>query len=111
LWVASNRLSAEAKQVLNAIAGLRRQIAESNNTIKTLNQQVTEATADQERVRRNLSSLNSVSGQQERVQKYASDLANLDGRVVSLRDQIAAETRKRDGLNQQLSQRIDSASF
>ena len=111
LWVASNRLSAEAKQTLNAIAALRRQVAESNNTIRVLNQQVTESTNDQERVRRNLSSLNSVSGQQERVQRYATDLANLDGKIVTLRDQIAAETKKRDGLNQQLAQRIESANF
>jgi len=111
MWVASNRLTAEARKTLGEIAALRRQVADSNNAIRVLNQQVTEATADQERVRRNLSSLNSVSGQQERVQKYASDLANLDGRIVTMRDQIAVETKKRDGLNQQLSQRIEAASF
>ncbi len=109
--VSSNRLSAEAKQVLNGILTLRRQVYQSNSTIKMLGAQVTEATTDQERVRRNLQSLNSVAGQQERVQKYASDLANLDGRVVTLRDQIAAETKKRDDLNRQLSQRIDAANF
>ncbi len=110
-WIASNRLSPEAKQIMNGIAALRRQVAESTRAIQAMNQQVTESTADQERVRRNLSSLNSVSGQTERVQKYASDLASLDGKIVTLRDQIAAETRKRDGLNQQLAQRIDSANF
>ncbi len=111
IWILSNRLSPEAKQTLGAIAVLRRQIAESNNTIRNLTAQTTEATSDQERVRRNLSSLNSVAGQQERVQKYASDLASLDGKIVTLRDQIAAETKKRDGLNQQLSQRIEAATF
>lgn len=111
MWVASNRLTADARKTLGEIAALRRQVADSNNAIRMLNQQVTEATADQERVRRNLSSLNSVSGQQERVQKYASDLANLDGRIVTMRDQIAVETKKRDGLNQQLSQRIEVANF
>jgi chromosome segregation ATPase len=111
VWLASNRLSSEAKQIMSGIAALRRQVAESNRAIQAMNQQVTESTADQERVRRNLSSLNSVSGQTERVQKYASDLANLDGKIVTLRDQIAAETKKRDGLNQQLAQRIESANF
>jgi hypothetical protein len=111
VWLASNRLSPEAKQIMSGIAALRRQVAESNRAIQVMNQQVTESTADQERVRRNLSSLNSVSGQTERVQKYASDLANLDGKIVTLRDQIAAETKKRDGLNQQLAQRIESANF
>ncbi len=111
MWISSNRLTPEAKQILSGIAALRRQVAESNRTIKNLNAQVTEATSDQERVRRNLSSLNSVAGQQERVQKYASDLASLDGKIVTMRDQIVAETKKRDGLNQQLSQRIEAATF
>ena len=111
IWILSNRLSPEAKQTLGAIAVLRRQIAESNNTIRNLTAQTTEATSDQQRVRQNLSSLNSVAGQQERVQKYASDLASLDGKIVTLRDQIAAETKKRDGLNLQLSQRIEAATF
>lgn len=111
IWILSNRLSPEAKQTLGAIAVLRRQIAESNNMIRNLTAQTTEATSDQQRVRQNLSSLNSVAGQQERVQKYASDLASLDGKIVTLRDQIAAETKKRDGLNLQLSQRIEAATF
>ena len=111
IWILSNRLSPEAKQTLGAIAVLRRQITESNNTIRNLTAQTTEATSDQQRVRQNLSSLNSVAGQQERVQKYASDLASLDGKIVTLRDQIAAETKKRDGLNLQLSQRIEAATF
>ena len=111
IWISSNRLTPEGKQTLSGIAALRRQIAESNHTIRNLSAQVTESTNDQERVRRNLSSLNSVAGQQERVQKYASDLASLDGRIVTMRDQIAAETKKRDGLNQQLSQRIEAANF
>jgi hypothetical protein len=111
IWISSNRLSAEAKKTLADIAALRRQINESGNLIKNLNQQSTEAIADQERLRRNISSLNSVSGQQERVQKYAADLANLDGRIVTLRDQIAAENKKREGLNQQLALRIENAKF
>ena len=109
--VSGNRLTPEAKQVLNGILNLRRQVNQSSETIKTLGAQVLETTNDQERVRRNLSSLNSVPGQQERVQKYASDLANLDSRVVTLRDQIAAETKKRDDLKRQLAQRIDAAKF
>ncbi len=109
--ISGNRLSAEAKQTLNGILALRRQVNQSNETIKTLGLQVTASTTDQERVRRNLQSLNSVAGQQERVQKYATDLANLDAKIVTLRDQIVAETKKRDDLNNQLSLRIDAAKF
>lgn len=111
MWISSNRLSADAKRILQGIMDLRAQATASNQAIKMLNLQVTESTNDQERVRRNLASLNSVSGQQERVQKYASDLAALDAKIVGLRDQIAAETKKFEGLNQQLAARINSANF
>jgi hypothetical protein len=111
LWVRSNRLTPEAKQVLSAIVALRGQVAEAQRTIERLGKQVTEATGDQERVRQNLSSLNNVSGQQERVQRYATELAKLDAQIVSLRDQIAAETKRKDGLSGQLEQKIESATF
>lgn len=111
LWVASNRLTPEAKQTLGAIAMLRGQVAEAERAIARLNKQVSEATGDQDRVRRNMSSLNSVSGQQERVQRYATELANLDAKIATLRDQIAAETKRKDGLVAQLEQRIATASF
>jgi hypothetical protein len=107
----SARLSPAAKQILAEMAALRRQIADSNNLVKSLNAQSSEASADQDRVRRNLASLNSVSGQQERVQKYASDLAALDQRLVDLRKQIAAETTKRDGIQRQLNEKVATANF
>lgn len=108
---ASARLSPAAKQILGEMGALRRQIADSNNLIKSLNAQSNEAAGDQERVRRNLASLNSVSGQQERVQKYAADLATLDQRLVDLRKQIAGETAKRDGIVRQLNDKAASANF
>ncbi len=111
LWIATNRLSAEARKVLTEIAALRRQVAESNNLIRNLNQQVSELAKDQERVRQNLSTLRNVSGQQERIQRYATELSDIDGKIVAQRDQIAAETKKRDTLNQQLAQRAEDAKF
>lgn len=111
LWIATNRLSAEARKVLTEISTLRRQVAESNSLIRNLNQQVSELAKDQERVRQNLSTLRNVSGQQERVQRYATELSDIDGKIVAQRDQIAAETKKRDTLNQQLAQRADEAKF
>lgn len=107
----NSALSAAAKQTLGEIATLRRQLSDSANQIKSLNQQVSEANANSERIRRNLGSLNSVSGQQERVQKYAADLAALDQQITTLGTQIAAETKKRDALQSQLNLKIESATF
>ncbi len=104
-------LSPAAKRILGEIAALRRQIAESETAMKSLQQQINDANQDVERLRRNLASLNGVAGQQERVQKYASDLAAMDARIVTLRDQSAAETRKRDDLRRQLNAKIEAATF
>jgi hypothetical protein len=112
ILVSSNaRLTPDAKRILGEIMTLRRQQADSGNAIKNLNAQIKEATEDSDRVRRNLASFQSVSGQQERVQRYATDLANLDARIVSLRDQVTAETKKRDDLSRQIAQKIEAASF
>jgi uncharacterized coiled-coil protein SlyX len=104
-------LSANAKRVLGEIAALRRQVADSENALKGYSQQIADANQDVERLRRNLSSLNGVVGQQERVQKYAADLAAMDGKIVTLRDQAAAETKKRDEVKRQLSAKIEGATF
>jgi hypothetical protein len=104
-------LSAGAKQFFMELASLRRQIADAENEIKSRTQQIADTGNDVERLRRNLSSLNGVAGQQERVQKYASDLAALDGQITTLRAQVAAETKKRDELRRQLNAKIETANF
>ncbi len=111
LWLSTNRLSNEARQTLTALTNLRRQIAASNNLMRQANQQITELVKDQDRVRQNLNTLRNVSGQQERVQRYATELAEIDSKIVGLRDQIAAETKKRDGLNDELVRRVAEANF
>jgi hypothetical protein len=111
LWLSTNRISSEARQTLTALSNLRRQIAASNNLIRQANQQITELAKDQDRVRQNLNTLRNVSGQQERVQRYATELAEIDSKIVGLRDQIAAETKKRDGLNDELARRVAEANF
>lgn len=111
LWLSTNRLSNEARQTLSALSNLRRQIAASNNLMRQANEQITELAKDQDRVRQNLNTLRNVSGQQERVQRYATELSEIDSKIVALRDQIAAETKKRDGLNDELVRRVAEANF
>lgn len=109
--LATAGLSAAAKQYLTELATIRRQIADSDAKIKALNQQITDTGNDVERLRRNLSSLNGVTGQQQRVQQYAADLAALDGQITNLRTQVATETKKRDDLRRQLNSKMESANF
>lgn len=108
---ATGGISAAAKQFFTELATIRRQLADSDAQIKALNQQITDAGNDVERLRRNLSSLNGVTGQQQRVQQYATDLAALDGQITNLRGQVAAESKKRDDLRRQLNAKMESANF
>lgn len=104
-------ISPAAKQFFAELATIRKQIADSEAQINAFNQQITNTNNDVDRVRRNLSSLNGVAGQQQRVQQYATDLAALDGQITNLRAQVAAESKKRDDLKKQLNAKMDSASF
>lgn len=109
--IAARRLPPAAKQSLSELATLRRQIADATSAEKALMQQATDMATDSERVRRNLSSLNGVTGQQERVQKYAADLANLDTQITTLKAQAQSEARKREGLQKQLAAKIEALNF
>lgn len=108
---ATGGISAAARQFFTELATIRRQLADSEAQIKALNQQIADTGNDVERLRRNLSSLNGVTGQQQRVQQYATDLAALDGQITNLRGQVAAETKKRDDLRRQLNAKMESANF
>ncbi|MDX2267322.1 MAG: DUF4139 domain-containing protein [Bryobacter sp.] len=104
-------LSPAARQFFAEISKLRQAQADADEKIKQLNQQIQESGADVERLRRNLSSLNNVTGQQERVQRYAAELAKLDEQISGLRAEASAETKRRDDLRRQVQTKLESANF
>ncbi|GAB4372262.1 MAG: DUF4139 domain-containing protein [Bryobacter sp.] len=104
-------LSPAARQFFAEISKLRQAQADADAKIKQLNQQIQESGADVERLRRNLSSLNNVTGQQERVQRYAAELAKLDEQISGLRAEVSMETKRRDDLRRQVQTKMESANF
>ena len=65
----------------------RSAIADNDGVLNRTQQEFTDLTRDQERLRQNIESLNRVSGQQEQVQQYARQLAAQESQLAALRDQ------------------------
>ncbi len=112
LAMTQNRaLSAAAKQQLERIAAQKRAVAEADRTIRGAEQRIQSLATDQERLRQNISSLNSISGQQEVVQRYARDLAAREQQIVTLRDQAAEQRTKKSALESELNAMLEKLEF
>jgi hypothetical protein len=110
-YVRNKTFSEAARKQLEQIAGLKQQIAAAGREIQSLEAQVNEVVNDQERLRRNISSLNQVSGQQQQVQGYAQRMANQESQLAALRDRRAETDKKRAALEAELSGTIESMVF
>ena len=110
-YVRNKNFSEGARKQLEQIANLKQQIAAAGSGIQGLETQITDVVNDQERVRRNIGSLNQVSGQQQQVQAYAQRLANQESQLASLRDRRAELDKKRAGLEAELSDSLEGVVF
>ena len=112
LAMTQNRaLSAAAKQQLERIAAQKKAVAEADRAIRGAEQRIQSLATDQERLRQNISSLNSISGQQEVVQRYARDLAAREQQIVTLRDQAAEQRTKKSALESELNAMLEKLEF
>ncbi len=68
-------LTDAGRRSIEQLAALKRQIAENGDQAKRVKDRIDTIAVDEERIRKNLESLNRVSGQQDLVQKYAGQLA------------------------------------
>jgi predicted nucleic acid-binding Zn-ribbon protein len=68
-------------------------------------------TNDEERIRRNIQSLNSVSGQQQQVQNYARQLDAHEQQLAALRDSQAEAQKKKAALETELSKLVEALTF
>jgi chromosome segregation ATPase len=110
-YVRNKSFNEGARKQLEQIANLKQQIASDGREIQTFDSQIAEVVSDQERVRRNIGSLNQVSGQQQQVQNYAQRLANQEAQLASLRDRRAELDKKRAGLEADVSNSIQNMAF
>ena len=110
-YVRNRDLNETARQQLGRIATKKQQIAENNGAIDDVQNQIRDLNTDEDRLRRNIESLNRVSGQQQQVQDYARQLGALEQKLTALRDRQAELQKKKTTLQRELDDMIASLSF
>jgi hypothetical protein len=110
-YVQNRSLSAGARQQLQAIAAQKSKIAAADRELQQTESQMRDLSADQDRIRRNIQSLNAVSGQQQQVQTYARQLDTAEQQLATLRDRQAALAKQKGALQAELDRLIEALSF
>ncbi|HUQ90442.1 MAG TPA: DUF4139 domain-containing protein [Bryobacteraceae bacterium] len=111
VFLQNRSLSAEARKQLEAIAAHKRQIADTDRSLKEVDQDINELVRDQERIRQNLSSLNRVTGQTEQVNKYARELADQESKLAGMRDRLSQLRKQKAAQEQALHSLIERIEF
>jgi hypothetical protein len=110
-YIANRSLTAAQRAELQQISDQKRQVAENAIAIQDAARQIQDATNDESRIRQNISSLNSVSGQQQLVQTYARQLDAAEQRLATLRDRQAELQKRRSALEGALNHLMETLSF
>jgi hypothetical protein len=110
-YVRNRNLSDAGRRQLQGIADQKSQIAETDRSLSDIAGRIANLTSDEERIRRNIESLNSVSGQQQQVQNYARQLDAHEQQLATLRDSQAEAQKKRAALEAELSKLVEALAF
>ena len=110
-YVRNKVISETGRRQLQQILDLKRQVADTDNQIHQADTEITTLVNDQDRVRRNIQSLNNVNGQQEQVQKYARQLATQENQLASLRDHASELKKQKSTLESNLNGQIEKLDF
>jgi hypothetical protein len=110
-YVSNRTLSDTGRGQLQRIADQKRLLADNNGALQEAAGQTRDLTADEERIRQNIGSLNSVSGQQQQVQNYARQLDAHEQQLAALRDRQAELQKKKSALETELNKLIEALAF
>jgi hypothetical protein len=110
-YLQNRSLSAAGRQQLQRISDQKRLIAENDRALQDANTQMTGLNADEDRVRRNIQSLNNVAGQQQQVQTYARQLDAQEQQLAALRDKQAELQKKKTSLQGELDKMVEALTF
>jgi chromosome segregation ATPase len=110
-YVRNRSLSDAARKQLQAIAAQKSQIAENDRALAVAQKEYNDVNADEDRIRRNIQSLNAVSGQQQQVQNYARQIDTAEQQLASLRDRQAELQKKKAALESELNRLVESLAF
>jgi hypothetical protein len=110
-YVGNRNLSDAGRRQLQGVAAQKQQIAENDRAIQQAEAQARDLTADEERIRHNIESLNAVSGQQQQVQNYARQIDTHEQQLAALRDRQAELQKKKTALQADLDKLIEALAF
>jgi chaperonin cofactor prefoldin len=110
-YVGNRALSDAGRGQLQRIADQKRQLANNNSALQEAQGQTRDLTADEQRIRQNIGSLNSVSGQQQQVQNYARQLDACEQQLATLRDRQSELQKKKSALEAELNKLIEALAF
>jgi hypothetical protein len=110
-YVSDRTLSDAGSKQLRRIADQKTQIAENARALQEAEAQTRDLTADEQRIRQNITSLSSVSGQQQQVQDYARDLATHEQQIAASRDRQAELQKKKSAMETELNKLIEALAF
>ena len=107
-YVQNRSLTDAGRRQLQRVVDQKRQIAENDRALQDVDAQMRGLTADEERVRRNIQSLNNVAGQQQQVQTYARQLDTQEQQLAALRDKQAELQKKKSALQGDLDKLVEA---
>jgi hypothetical protein len=111
VYVRNKNIGDAGRRQLEQLANLKVQLADTDQQLKDIKEQITAATADEDRLRRNIESLNQVSSQQQLVQEYARKLAAQETQLAGLRDREAEQQKRRTALGAEMNRMIAALTF
>jgi hypothetical protein len=110
-YTRNRELSAAGRAQLQRIADQKRLMAENDQGLRDVEAQMRGIETEEERIRRNISSLNSVSGQQQQVQNYARQIDTYEQQMAGMRDRQAELQKKKSALQTELDRLVEALSF
>jgi len=110
-YVQNRDLNEAGRKQLGKIASQKQLITDNNAALEDAQNQIRDLGTDEDRLRRNIESLNRVSGQQQQVQDYSRQLGGLEQKLTALRDRQAELQRKKAALQHDLDAMLESLSF
>ncbi len=111
VYTRNKNIGDAGRRQLEQLAAQKSALAQTDRDIREVKDKIAEASADQERVRQNIGSLNQVSSQQQQVQEYARKLSALETQLAALRDRQAELQKKRSALDTEIGRMIEALSF
>jgi hypothetical protein len=111
VYVGNRALSEEGRKQLGRIAIQKQQIVANGAAIDEAERQVKDLGTDEDRLRRNISTLHGVNGQEQQVQDYARQLGALEQKLTTLRDRQAELQKKKTSLQHDLDEMVATLSF